>query len=197
MTVRSAQAGEAGRDLAIGEEELLGDAPEARLLPRLWVLFEERILLNVAALFMVGAMAVMVYEAVNRSLFSTSYWWAEELVRFSVLWGVLLGLGPAARHHHFIRMDLLVLSLPRRGKLALAALSALAGLGFALALAWTGVQEVQHMQRMRMMTDSNLDLPLWLVRLVLPIGGALYALHFLGALYAALRGHDPNETLIR
>ena len=187
----------AERDLAIGEDELLDEAPVEALLPRIWIVFEERILLNAAALFMVGAMAVMVYEAANRSLFATSHWWAEELVRFSVLWGVLLALGPAARNHHFIRMDLLVLSLPRGARLGLAALSALAGLAFALALFWTGLQEVQHMQRMRMMTDSNLDLPLWLVRLVLPIGGALYALHFLGALYAVLRGRDPNETLIR
>lgn len=179
-----------------GAEEVLDAAPVVRVLPRPWVLLEDHVLVNVATAIMLGAMGVMFYEAVNRSLFSTSHWWAEELVRFMVVWSVLLALVPAARHHHFIRMDLLVQTFPRWLRLVLAGLNALCGLAFAAWLTHAGWLQVQHMQRIRMMTDSNLDLPMWQVLMVLPVGGALYALHFVGALYAILRGHDPSESII-
>jgi C4-dicarboxylate transporter DctQ subunit len=47
-----------------------------------------------------------------------------------------------------------------------------------------------------MMTDSNLDLPLWFVRMAIPIGGTLFALHFIGSMYALTRGVDPNSKIV-
>jgi C4-dicarboxylate transporter DctQ subunit len=176
-------------------DPVLAEAREVRVLPRLWVLFEERLLLNIATGVMLLAMGIMFWEAVNRSLYSRSHWWAEESVRFLVVWAVLFSLGPATRRHHFIRMDLIVNAVGRRVRLALAWANALCGLVFALVLTWTGILAAQHLRRMRMMTDSNLDLPMWIIHLALPIGAALYALHFLLSALALLRGYDPNETI--
>jgi len=167
-----------------------------KLLPRWWVFFEERIILNFATILMCGAMVVMFYEAMSRSLFAESYWWAEELVRFLVVWSVMMGLGVATRHHHFIRMDLLLDMCPLWARLASSWLNCLIGLGFSGILIYAGAVEVQHMAYIGMMTDSNLDLPLWFVRMATPIGGALFALHFIGSIYALTRGVDPNSKIV-
>lgn len=167
-----------------------------RLLPRWWVFFEEHIILNVATILMCGAVGVMFYEATSRSFLSVSHWWAEELVRFLVVWSVLIALGVATRQHHFIRMDLLIGMLPPWVQRASSWLNCLVGLTFSGILVYAGFVEVRHMAYIGMMTDSNLDLPMWFVRLVTPIGGILFAIHFLGSMYALTRGVDPNAQIV-
>lgn len=162
-------------------------------LPRWWAFIENHIILNVATILMVAAIGVMFYEASSRSLLSESHWWAEELVRFLVVWSVLLAIGVGTRHGHFIRMDLLYDLLPRRARMVLAWLNCLVGLFFCGLLVVAGVQEVAHLHAIGMLTDSNLDLPLWVVRLVLPLGGVLYGLAFLGNAVMLLRGVDPDQ----
>lgn len=170
-------------------------APVARRdgLPRWWAFIGNHIILNVATILMVAAIGVMFYEASSRSLLSESHWWAEELVRFLVVWSVLLAIGVGTRHGHFIRMDLLYDMLPRRARLGLAWLNCCIGLFFCGLLVVAGVQEVSHLHRIGMLTDSNLDLPLWLVRLILPLGGVFYGLAFLGNAVMLLRGVDPDQ----
>lgn len=170
------------------------DAPPhpAGGLPGWWTFIEDRIILNVATILMMGAIGFMFYEASSRSLLSESHWWAEELVRFLVVWSVLLAIGVGTRHGHYIRMDLLLNVLPRRARLAMAWLNSLIGLFFSGLLVVAGVQEVAHLQAVGMFTESNLDLPLWMVRLVLPLGGVLYGFSFLGNVILLLRGYDPD-----
>lgn len=151
----------------------------------------EGAILTVATLFMALAVVTMFFEAVSRSAFSVSHWWAEELVRFSVIWSVLLAAGVASRRGHFIRMDLLVNALGPRGRRLCAWLAALAGLAFCAALLHASIQSIQHLARIGMRTESNLDLPLWLVRLALPVGIAGYGLYFVAATVELARGGDP------
>jgi len=177
----------------LGAEE----TPDIRILPWPWRIFDTHILANVATAMMMLALGIMFFEASGRSLTSRSHWWAEESVRFLVVWAVLLALSPATRQHHFIRMDLLVMIAGPRLRLALGWINAIAGLIFAITLTWTGILAVRHLMRIRMMTDSNLDLPMWLIHLALPIGAALWGVHFLISFYALWRGHDPNQTILR
>ena len=167
-------------------------ASPGRGLPGWWSFIEDRILLNVATILMMAAIGFMFYEASSRSLLSESHWWAEELVRFLVVWSVLLSLGVGTRHGHYIRMDLLLNMMPHRVRLAFAWLNSLIGLAFSVLLVIAGYQEVTHLQAIGMFTESNLDLPLWTVRLVLPLGGLLYGFAFVGNIILLLRGHDPD-----
>lgn len=174
-----------------------GDPPAAPPagLPAWWSFFEDRIVLNLATVLMIGAIGVMFYEASGRSLLSTSHWWAEELVRFLVVWSVLLCFGVGTRHGHYIRMDLLLNALPAAVRRAFAWLNCLIGLFFCALLTVSGIQEVGHLRMVGMLTDSNLDLPLWGVRLILPLGGVLYGIAFLGNAVLLLRGGDPDQPV--
>ncbi|AWJ94471.1 TRAP transporter small permease (plasmid) [Azospirillum baldaniorum] len=163
-----------------------------RGLPGWWSFIEDRLLLNVATILMMAAIGIMFYEASSRSLLSESHWWAEELVRFMVVWSVLLSLGVGTRHGHYIRMDLLLNMMPQGLRLAFSWVNSLIGLGFSVLLVVAGIQEVAHLQAIGMFTESNLDLPLWMVRLVLPLGGVLYGFAFIGNIILLLRGQDPD-----
>ncbi|WP_075221304.1 TRAP transporter small permease [Acuticoccus yangtzensis] len=151
----------------------------------------EGAILSVATLFMAVAMVVMVYEAVGRYVFAVSHWWAEELVRFCVVWSVLIAIGVANRHGHFIRMDLVVNLLGPTGRKLCGWVAVITGLVFCAVLFYASIISVQHLHRIGMRTDSNLDLPLWVVRLSLPIGAALYGLYYIWAAVEVARGRDP------
>lgn len=64
--------------------------------------FEHRWLWNVSTALMLAAASIMVLEATARTLFSTSYHWAEEVVRYFVLWSIFprLWACPSLRPFH-------------------------------------------------------------------------------------------------
>ncbi|MBB4265657.1 TRAP transporter small permease subunit [Roseospira visakhapatnamensis] len=164
---------------------------------RLWTRVEAHGLLTVATVLMAVAMGVMVVEAVSRYGWGVSHWWAEELVRYLVVWSMLLSIGVASRRGHFIRMDLLITALPRRAQLALGWVTVVVGVAFCGVLLYASVIEVRHLYRIGMYTESNLDLPLWVVRLVLPVGAVLYGLYFIGCGARLARGEDPFRAARR
>lgn len=151
-------------------------------------LLEDGLLLDLATLLMAGSAAVMFYEAGSRTFLSESHWWAEELVRFLVVWSVMLAFGVATRHGNYIRMELLIDALPQWGRRMAAWLNCLAGLAFAVLFTVAAWRSVVHLHVVGMMTESSLDLPLWVVRLALPIGGLLYALYFVRQAILLWRG---------
>lgn len=140
--------------------------------------FESVVLLNLATVLMAASVAVMFYEAGSRTFLSESRWWAEELVRFLVVWSVMLALGAATRRGNYIRMELLLDHLPPFWRRAAAWLNCVAGLAFTALFTTAAWQSVAHLRVVGMMTESSLDLPLWLVRLALLLGGLLYGLYF-------------------
>ena len=156
---------------------------------------EERVILNLATALMLGAMVLMFYEASSRTLLSESHWWAEESVRFLVVWSVMISLGIATRKGNYVRMSLFIDAMPHSVRRAAAWIGCLAGIAFSVMVVIAGTLGVIHLHRVGMQTESNLDLPLWIVRLALPIGAALYATYFVGVAFDLLRGRDEIQPI--
>lgn len=155
--------------------------------------FEEKLILNISTALLIISMGVMFYEASSRSILSESHWWAEELVRFLVVWSVLLSFGVASRNGNYIRMDLLYGMLPSKWQFFLSWLNCLGGLFFCAVLVVAGYEQVAHLEKIGMMTDSNLDTELWIVRSVLPISGLLYSVYFLRTACSLIKRQLPAE----
>lgn len=164
-------------------------------LARFLGIIEERVILNLATVLMLGAMALMFYEASSRTLLSESHWWAEESVRFLVVWSVMLSLGIATRKGNYVRMDLFIDSMPRPVRRVAAWIGCLAGIVFSVMVVIAGTLGVMHLHRVGMQTESNLDLPLWIVRLALPIGAALYGTYFVTVAFDLLRGREEVQPV--
>jgi len=118
-----------------------------------------------ASYFVLVLLQVFFRYVLNESLF-----WAEELVRGAMLWGVMLGaaLVGAARGH--IRVEVLELMLPPRGRRVVIWLANALTLAFSLILLWAGLQFVD---RTWMQQSPVLDVPKWTVYLAIPVGAAL------------------------
>jgi TRAP-type C4-dicarboxylate transport system permease small subunit len=118
-----------------------------------------------ASYFVLVLLQVFFRYVLNESLF-----WAEEMVRGAMLWGVMLGaaLVGAARGH--IRVEVLELMLAPRGRRVVIWLANVLTLAFSLILLWAGLQFVD---RTWMQQSPVLDVPKWTVYLAIPVGAAL------------------------
>ncbi|GGE41772.1 hypothetical protein GCM10007276_18860 [Agaricicola taiwanensis] len=157
--------------------------------------FERGPLLGLATALLLAAMALMFYEATSRMLLGDSHWWAEEAVRFLVVWSVMMAFGVATRQGNYIRMELLIDTAPHVVRRFGAWLNCLCGLAFSGMVFVAGVLSCLHLYTVGMMTESNLDLPLWLVRAALPIGALFYGLYFVSVAIELFKGRDEVQPV--
>lgn len=160
----------------------------------LWVRFESGALLGFATLLFLTATAIMLMEGAGRSFFDESYFWAEESVRYLMVWAFFLTLGAAGTAGNHIRTELLVERMPAGIRKAMNLLASAVGAGFSAALMYASIPQLHRYYTMGMMTESSLDLPMWFLFLAMPLGAALLLAYYLRCLVRVLRGEDPFAT---
>lgn len=155
------------------------------------VLFERHVATNVAALLMIFSTAVMTFEASSRVFFSQSYFWAEELVRFPMVWAFFISLGAAGRAGHMIRTEMLVDRMPPVIRRLMNIVSTALGVVFCGVLFYAAIPVITRYYTMGMKTDSSLDFPMWILFLAMPIGATLAGTYYFTILIDAIKGQDP------
>jgi len=150
-----------------------------------------RAVLALATALALAATGIMMLEGFSRYLLDVSYFWAEEAVRFLMVWAFFLTLGIAGFRQCHIRTELLVQRLPRAAQRAVWLLACAAGMAFACILAYSSIPQVQRFYSMGMMSESSLDLPMWLLFLAMPVGGVALFLYYACAAWYAWRHGDP------
>src|SRR3954469_6691952 len=118
-----------------------------------------------ASYFVLVLLQVFFRYVLNESLF-----WAEELVRGAMLWGIMLSTARVGAPRGHIRVEVLELMLPPRGRRVVIWLANALTLAFSLILLWAGLQFVE---RTWMQQSPVLDVPKWTVYLAIPVGAAL------------------------
>lgn len=156
-----------------------------------WDWFESNLVLNLAALLFLASTLVMLSEGLNRSLRDVSFFWAEESVRYLMIWAFFLTLGVAGRRGLHIRTEMLVDRMPRGLQRAMHLAAIAAGIVFALVLFVSSVPQLIRYYTMGMMSESTLDIPQWMVFMAMPIGSLVWLGYYLRCLWVWIRGSDP------
>ncbi len=137
------------------------------------------VLRAICVVILVEYLILVLLQVFFRYVLNESLFWAEEAVRFSMVWSVLLGSALVARDRAHIRIDVVENMLPpvarRRLDLALDVLMIVC----MLILMITGIQ---FAGRSMMQTSPSLDLPMWAVYCAIPIGAVLQALFMVSML---------------
>lgn len=121
-----------------------------------------------ASYFVLVLLQVFFRYVLNESLF-----WAEELVRGAMLWGIMLSSALVAASRGHIRVEVLELMLPPAGRRIVVWAANVLTLAFSLTLLWAGIQFID---RTWMQQSPVLDVPKWTVYLAIPVGAALESL---------------------
>jgi C4-dicarboxylate transporter, DctQ subunit len=162
--------------------------------PGLWLIFERKVLLNVATVMFLLSTAIMLFEGISRAAFDSSSFWAEESVRYLMVWSFFLTLGVAGNANHHIRTELLIDRLGPRMQSVCHVAASVVGIAFCGLLFFASLPQIHRYYTMGMMTESNLDLPLWALFAVMPLGALLFLAYYLRCLVIALKGSDPFGT---
>jgi TRAP-type C4-dicarboxylate transport system permease small subunit len=124
-----------------------------------------------------GVIAALVIAAVFfRYVLSDPLIWTEEFIVIVFTWMLFIGLSSAFRQRMHIRIDALLIVLPRRGRTVLGVLAVAVTTATLIALAWFGTEQALIMlgTETPMMRISAA----WAVS-ALPVGAALSCIHIL------------------
>ena len=127
----------------------------------------------VSVALLAGYFVLVLLQVFFRYVLNESLFWAEEVVRGALLWGIMLGSALVAASRGHIRIELLEAVLPPGGRRIVDWVANALTLAFTLTLVWAGIQLID---RTWMQQSPVLDVPKWTVYLAIPLGAALESL---------------------
>ncbi|MEY8875700.1 MAG: TRAP transporter small permease [Leptothrix sp. (in: b-proteobacteria)] len=183
MTTSSAAAARAAADPA-------GEPGHIRLVGRL-VGAANAVGLAAAALGVLAALALITYAVVLRYAFNQAPAWVDECVGYLLVGVVMLAASTTMRQGGHISVDILTGSLGPRGRRLADGWSSLAMAAVALILVVNGWETAQSSKMLGLTTNGALELPIYLLQLLLPLGGVLMLLVSLEDLLRRVAGLPP------
>jgi TRAP-type C4-dicarboxylate transport system permease small subunit len=144
-----------------------------------------------AAVALLGSLALIGWAVLMRYAFSAAPVWVDEVVGFALVAVVMLAAAQALRNGEHIGVDLLVERLPAQRRRWVQAWAALAAAAIAGVLIVNGWQTAMLARMLGLVTEGSLEWPTWWLMLLMPVGGALMLLAAIEALWRALAGAPP------
>jgi len=122
---------------------------------------------------MAGYFVVVLLQVFFRYVLNESLFWAEELVRGLMVWGVMIGSALVAASRGHIRVEVLELMLPPAGRKVVVWICDALTIAFSLILL---VASIQLMDRVWTQQSPILEIPKWTVYMAIAAGASLEAL---------------------
>jgi C4-dicarboxylate transporter DctQ subunit len=156
----------------------------------LWWDRAERILIG-----LLGALAMLVglVQVVGRYVaprYAIS--WAEEVIVYLIVWGIMLAASQLVRTDGHVRPDLLLRAVSPRAQRWMEVANCIAALLFCAGLAWYGWSIVETSWTLDERSSSDLQFPMWIYSAAVPTGAVLMTGRYLIRLYRYLFAFDPQ-----
>lgn len=154
----------------------------------------ERILVGV-----LGAVAMLVglVQVVGRYLFPAyAISWAEEVIVYLVVWGVMIISSQLVRTDGHVRPDLVLRLVGPRGQRWLESLNCIVALVFCIGMVWYGGQIVASSLALDEHSSTDFGFPMWIYYSALPVGGLLMLVRYSIRLYRYLFRFDPATMTV-
>lgn len=152
--------------------------------------------LNAAAMALSAAgvlasLALIAWAVVMRYAFNRAPVWADEVVGFMLVGIVMLAAAQCLRRGEHIGVDLLTARLSPRGQAWAQAWASASVAVVAVILIVNGWQSAMFARKLGILTEGNLEIPVFWLQLFLPLGGGMMLLVALEALLRQAVGAPP------
>ena len=121
------------------------------------------------------------FKAIN----SIKLTWAQEACIYLFVWMAKFGAAYGVRIGIHVGVDILVDRLQDPAKRIVTIIAMSGGILFTAILVWIGTDFVYHV-RLGGQTSPDLEMPMWIIYLAVPLGSALMCFRFIQALYLFL-----------
>lgn len=149
----------------------------------------EEWILIIATIFII---LLVFIQVLARFVFNISVGWSAELSRYLLIWITWISMSYTIRKSDHIRITLIVERLPQKVQKVIEVIVILVWSAFAFIMAYVGTEVVQTMKLMGQKT-STLGISMWVVYLIIPIGGVLMLIRLVQQLYFVFR---PEKNAI-
>lgn len=149
-----------------------------------WLTRIEQLLLGSAIL---GSSLILFINVILRYFFAKGLVWAEESVRYLIIWMVLIGGSMAARNSQHINVDVLVNLLPAGPRRHANTILRLVAALFSAALCVWSVRLTLLIKASGQITPG-MQIPTYWAYLAIPVGSALMTVRFVQAALANREG---------
>jgi C4-dicarboxylate transporter, DctQ subunit len=160
---------------------------------KLWDRIEE----TLVGLLGLIALAIGLWQVVGRYFDperAISY--AEEVIVYLVIWAIMIVSSQLVRRDGHVRPDLVLRLLPPKVLRWVEIFNCLAALVFCVALVWYGWQIVDTALLIDEHSSTDLQFPMWIYYLALPVGSALMAVRYLIRLIRFAFYFDPRTMTV-
>ncbi|MDH3320341.1 MAG: TRAP transporter small permease [Betaproteobacteria bacterium] len=147
--------------------------------------------LALSAIGVLVSFALIAWSVVMRYVFNQAPVWVDDVVGFMLVGIVMLGAAQVLRRGDHIGVDLLTSRLPPRARRWADAWSSLAVLAVSLILMVNGWRTAMFARQLGIVAEGRVEIPVFWLQLLLPLGGLLMALVALEALARLAAGAPP------
>lgn len=132
------------------------------------------VILEWTLIILMVALTVVVIVAVLFRIAGNSLSWYDEVAAIQLSWVTYFGAGLAALKRRHIGFDSVLLAIPAPSRMLAVMIAEIVVIGFFLLLTWTGLQVLQVLSDVRLV--SLTWVPVRLTQSIIPIGGFLFIL---------------------
>lgn len=136
---------------------------------------------------------ILFANVVARYVFNLGLPWAEELVRYQIVWMVFLGASVAAREGIHIGVDILAKFSPPAISRLLVLLVHAVSVVFCAVIVWYGAELIAQTRAFAQISPA-MQVPMWLIQLAIPVGAGLMGIRFAQHFVRTLLGRKEPET---
>lgn len=134
-------------------------------------------LVPVSNVLLILITSVVFIEVILRYIFGISYGILQAFSPWSMVWIGYLMMGVTEKARRHVRVDFVPTRLPERYQAALLVIGDIACLTFCIFLCWAGIEMTQITKQAGLLSVTGaICVPIWIVRLIVPLGAVLLAL---------------------
>ena len=174
-----------------GEQERAASRVGAMM--KIWDRIEE----TLVGLLGLIALAIGLWQVIGRYFAperAISY--AEEVTVYLVIWAIMFVSSQLVRQDGHVRSDVVLRKLPPQALRWVEVSNCIAAIAFCAALVWYGWQIVETSLQIDERSSSDLQFPLWIYYLSLPVGSALMAARYAIRLVRFALYFDPATMTV-
>ncbi|MEG1492380.1 MAG: TRAP transporter small permease [Oscillospiraceae bacterium] len=139
-----------------------------------------------------SAAAILFINVVMRNVFSSGLVWAEEFAKFAIIWITFGGCGAAARANAHMKISALYDAMGAKVKKVMDVLINLCAMIFSSFMVYYGITLTIKVIETAQVSPT-MQLPMWVIYISVPIGGALMLLRYVMATVALFK--KPGDEL--
>jgi C4-dicarboxylate transporter DctQ subunit len=143
------------------------------------------------------AMLIAVVQVLGRYLDpKDAITWAEEVIVYVMVWAIMIVASPLVRSDGHVRPDLVLRLLRPGAQRWVEMFNCLVALAFTFGMVWYGWEVVSTAILLDQRSSSDLQFPIYIYYLALPVGGGLMAVRYVFRLIRYAFFFDPRTMAI-